>query len=110
MNTREHFVRAFSEAEAVAIEGAAEEHGNGVNNANKGSNPFKWAILIVIGYQCAECDGYRKHHGITLDYAAFKRWVRAHGNLGTHDGDCDYLCLMGGGYNDWIPEPKEDAK
>lgn len=103
MTTREHFVRAFSEKDAADIERAAEEHANGANSNNRGSDPFRWAITIVIGYECTAKDSYRKHHGITVDHAAFKRWVRAHGNIGAHDGDCDYLCLLAGGYNDWIP-------
>ena len=52
---RDSFVAAFGEEQAVAIERAAEEHKNGVHD-NRGSDSFKWAIAICIGYECMEVD------------------------------------------------------
>jgi len=101
MSIREAFADRFGEGEAAKIEAAAEMHANGVNDGNKGSDPFKWAIAICIGYQCTEIDSYRAHHGITADHDEIKAWVYEHADLATHDGDVDYLTAFVGGYDGW---------
>jgi len=99
---RTKFVEEFGESQARRIERAAESHGNGINNKNKGSDPFKWALLICLGYQCVEVARYKKYHGITIGWGNFKKWIKNHGELGSHDGDCDYLALFCGTYNEFI--------
>lgn len=79
-----------------------------MEGGNRGSDPFKWAILICIGYQCAEIPRYREYHGVTVPFEEFKQWVKDEGELGSHDGACDYLTLFCGGYNEYVPE-KSDA-
>ena len=105
MSIREKFVEAFDEGLASHLEIAAHEHSNGVNSENKGSDPFRWVLLICIGYQCAEIDGYREYHGITAPWADIKKWIIDHGSLGEHEGDCDYLSMLGGAYNEYTSEP-----
>jgi len=100
---RESFVRHFGEDQAKAVETAAAEHENGINNTNKGSDEFRWAIAIALGYECMEIDGYRAHHGITADWPAIQQWIKDHGDLGNHDGDCDYISLFAGVYNQYVP-------
>ena len=86
------------------MEGAAKYHENGVNSKCKGDDPFKWALVICIGYQCCEKSDYREYHGITAPWDEIKAWIKAHGHLDTHNGDCDYLALFAGVYNEFLPE------
>lgn len=65
MTIRTAFEKRFGVADAEAIWQAALRHANGINDGNKGDDPFKWAILICIGYQCMEVPGYRDEHEIT---------------------------------------------
>jgi hypothetical protein len=99
---RELFVERFGEANAAAIEAAAEKHANGVNSNNRGSDPFRWAICICIGYECIT--EYSEENGIKADPAEIRAWVVEHGDLRNHDGDLDYLGLMVGAYGPWMPE------
>lgn len=105
--TRKSFVRTFGEEAAEKIEAAAQEHENGVHD-ERGSDPFKWAVSICIGFQCVEVDGYREHHGITTPtWPEFKQWVKDFGELGSHDGGVDFIALMAGVYNEFMPEPED---
>lgn len=102
MSIREAFVERFGEDQAAAIYAAAESHGNDINNTNLGSDPFKWALLVAIGYQCMEIDGYREHHGITAPWVDLKQWIIWHADLASHDGDCDFLAAFVGAYNEYV--------
>lgn len=100
------FVKAFGKQQAEALKDAAAGHQNGIHD-KKGSDPFKWVCLIAIGYQCVELDRYRESHGITISFKKFQKWCIEHGDLGTHDGDCDYLTLITGRYSDFIKKEKK---
>jgi hypothetical protein len=102
MSVREKFVARFSESEALAIEAAADEHGNGINDQRRGSDPFKWALLIAIGYECASRESFREHHKITAPWDDLRQWMRDEADLASHDGDCDYLSLLCGAYDDFV--------
>lgn len=103
-SVRNSFVEQFSEREALLVEDAAESHGNGINDKNRGTDPFKWAIAICIGYDCLKVDRYRKEHGITANWEAVKSWIRDKCDLISHDGDFDYLAMFAGLYSEFIPE------
>jgi hypothetical protein len=107
VSIRESFVEAFGEDQAAAIERAAEGHKNGIHD-RPGSDPFRWAIVICIGLQCMSEDAYRDEHGITAPWDALKTWIRASANLAAHDGDCDYVALMLGKYNEYMPSLDHD--
>jgi hypothetical protein len=102
MGVRAAFVERFGEHDAAAIEAAAEEHSNGINDAERGSDEFKWALLIAIGYQCVEVDRYRNYHGITTPWADLKPWIVENAALAEHDGDCDYLAALCGTYDEFV--------
>mgnify|MGYP001612345217 CR=1 FL=1 len=106
---RAKFVRDFDEATAAKIEAAAIEHSNGINSARKGDDPFKWALLVAIGYQCMEKPNYREHHGIKPSWAHLKAWIKKNARLDIHNGDCDYLALMAGAYNEFMPAKRKAA-
>lgn len=100
---RDAFVAVFGEDNAFAIENAAKEHQNGIHD-RPGSDPFKWALCICIGYECFTKDSYRDYHGITAPVPALKQWIKEHGELNTHDGDTDYLALFAGAYQEYMPD------
>jgi len=104
--TYKKFCEDFSVEEANAIMVAALSHGNGINDTKYGSDKFRWALTIVLGYRCVEKEVCREHHGITVPWDEFKKWVKAHGDLVNHDGDVDYLAMAAGVYNEYMP--KED--
>lgn len=99
------FMARFGTDNTDAVMSAAIEHNNGIHN-NPGSDIFRWAIAICIGYDCFGSYAAR-YHGITVAQDEVKRFCLELGGLGTHDGDVDYLGLMSGSYNEWI---LEDAK
>jgi hypothetical protein len=101
MSVRESFVARFGESDAAAIEAAAAEHKNGVHD-EPGSDYFRWAVVIAIGYQCMELAGYREYHGITATWADIKDWIKSDGDLARHDGDSDYLAVFAGTYNEFV--------
>lgn len=107
MSVRISFEKFFGTEQADALVAAAEGHENGINSERKGSDPFKWAVLIAIGYQCVEIEGYRDHHGITVPWPEFQAWVKDEADLASHDGDCDYLALACGTYNEYMPQDAE---
>lgn len=98
---RSLYAKKFGEDETRALESAAEGHKNGVHD-KPGSDPFKWAIVIAIGYQCVEIDKYRRYHGINANFNKWKKWVKENAELGSHDGDSDYLTLARGAYAQYI--------
>ena len=115
-SVREKFVAMFGEEQASAVERAANYHDNGVNSSrsgedegsNRGTDPFKWALLICIGYECMEKPRYREYHGIAAQWDDIKSWIKREAELDTHDGGCDYLSLFCGTYDEYMPE-KSDA-
>lgn len=98
---REAFVADFGETEAAAVEAAAESHKNGVHD-KPGSDYFRWALAIAIGYECMSKDSYREHHGISVEWSVLRPWIRDHGDLANHDGDSDYLSVFTGTYNYFV--------
>ncbi len=109
MSIRTAFEAKFGAEQAEAIFDAAEGHGNGINDANRGSDPFKWALLVAIGYECMSKDGYRNHHGITAPWSDLRQWMIDHADLGSHDGDCDLIAALCGAYDEFVPVEQEQA-
>ena len=103
MNLRDSFVERFGEEQCAAVERAACEHANGINDVNKGSNHFRWCISIVLGYQCVSKDSFRTYHGITAPWPDMQRWIKDNAHLERHDGDVDYLALFAGVYDEYMP-------
>lgn len=102
MSIREKFVKDFGEEQTRNIEKAAICHSNGINNKNKGSDHFKWCLLICIGYQCMEKESFRNYHQISISWKVLKQWIKDNGDLRNHDGDCDYISLFAGVYNEFV--------
>ena len=104
---RTEFVERFGESDATAIEQAAESHKNGIHD-EPGSDYFRWAILIALGFQCMEVEGYREGHGIQTPWSDLREWLHTESVkawLRDHDGQFDYLAAFGGAYNFIQEEP-----
>lgn len=100
--TRDRFVEQFGEDEALKLEAAANEHRDGANDKNRGSDPFKWVLLICIGYDCMAVPSFRKHHNITTSWKELRQWIINNAELGSHDGDYDGLSALSGAYNEFV--------
>lgn len=106
---RDSFVARFGEEQADALEAAGNGHRDTLLEGDKhGSDAFRDAVVIAIGFQCFEVDGYRESHGITAPADDIKAWIREEADLAHHQGPIDYLAMMAGAYNEYMPE-KEDA-
>jgi len=104
---RTRFVKDFDEQTAVAIEQAAAYHSDAFYpNQNKGSDPFRWALLMCIGFECMKIEQYRSYHGITPPWQKLNAWIIKYGNFAKHDGGCDTLAALAGAYQDYIPNNK----
>jgi len=100
---RNSFVDHFGEEQARAIERAAISHENGIHD-RRGSDPFRWAICICLGYKCMENEAYRQEHEVTIPWSDLDSWIIEHGNLTEHDGDVDYLALFCGVYEKYVSQ------
>lgn len=102
-SVRDSFVARFGESDAAAVEAAGLGHmDDGMHGAdNHGSDPFKYAFLAAIGWECV--GRFSVEHGIKASTEDMKVWALAEGDLGSHDGDVpDYLALMCGAYDEWL--------
>ncbi len=103
MSVRAKFAELFGEEQCAAIERAASGHKNGVHD-REGSDPFKWALCICIGFECMSRDSFRAEHGITVPWEALRQAIKDHGALDTHDGDVDFLAMFAGVYQEFMPQ------
>ena len=96
---KKDFIKQFSKGQAKLLLKAARSHKNGIHD-EEGKDPFSWAILLCLSYQCIEVDSFRKHHGITINYAQFMQFLEEHiKELRAHKGSVDYLGLFSGVYD-----------
>ena len=99
---RDDFVVRFGETNALHIEWAADSHKNGVHD-KPGSDPFRWAILICIGWQCLE--KFAEYHEITCAWEDVRDWLKTHKDyISAHDGDVDYLAVFTGVYDEFVED------
>jgi len=96
----ENFAAHFGMEQAEAVLAAGFMHNNDVHN-DPGSDIFRWAVLLCIGYECFT--RFRDDHGITVPEEDLRKWVLEEAELLIHDGDCDYLGLIAGAYDTWLP-------
>jgi hypothetical protein len=125
VTTRDKYASRFGEAEAVAIEAAAAEHARpdeivdmldvlgslavsdtapGDYKSNRGSDPFKWALMMTISYECVSKESYREHHGIEAPWADIREWIIAEADMRSFDGVWDPMAKANGMF-DFIFEP-----
>lgn len=106
MSVRDSFVARFGEDQAARFEDAANGHVGDLLaiqiGDERGSDPFKWVLLQVISFQCAEVESYRRHHSITAPWEEVKAWIKSEAKLGQHDGAYDAVGLMSGCYSEFL--------
>jgi hypothetical protein len=95
------FAAEFGEEAASKILAAAIEHNNDVHG-NAGSDVFRWALCITIGFECWSVSKYAEYHGIEVDPGGVRDWIKEHAELSEHDGDVDYLAAMAGVYDEYV--------
>ena len=105
---RENFVKEFGEEEAIKIEEAALEHNNEIHPCGEEIDSFIWSIAICIGYQCFEIERYRQYHKINAPYIKIKEWIIKNNLFKNYQGHLDYVSLLVGAYNDYIPKETPD--
>lgn len=106
MTMREEFVVGFGEEQAVAIETAAEAHRGEVGRRNVGSDAFRNALHVCIGFECMSHGSYRAHHGITAPWDALQRFMVARRDAFiAEDGDRDLMGLAAGAFDFLMPRP-----
>lgn len=100
---RTKFEKDFDKETAQRLYDAAVQHENGMH-PNRGKDEFKWVLMLVLSYQCAE--KFRKDHGIKPSWPRIKKWIKENAHMESYDGDVDALALVVGVYNDYMPKTK----
>jgi hypothetical protein len=127
VGVREKFVERFGEDQALAVEKAAEMHAEEINPANgilaalsgliddkpqftrgdyrtdRGSDPFKWALMMAVSYECVSKDEYREFHGITTPWSELRDWIAEHGDMISYDGVWDPGAKAIGAFDFMLP-------
>lgn len=104
MTMLDSFLERFDADTASAITDAAIEHSNDVHD-QRGSDPFRWALLICLGYECMEKERMRQYHKITPAWSDLHDWMTEEPQrqaFAEHDGDVDYLALFVGVYTPYV--------
>ena len=115
MTKREEFDSEFGDGSALLIEAAAESHLDmrDVDARGHGSDYFRWAILMVISFQCVEVASYREWHHIDFPFDKFNVWLMENEQriwLSNHDGDVDMLAVFSGAYDQYMPDKVQEDK
>lgn len=93
MTLAEQFDQEFGEGEAAKLIAHCHTHDNGIHD-KPGSDEFRWAIMIALGFNCAKYD--------IGNFTEEKLWdfcLKNKEYLLQHDGDVDFLALFCGAYN-----------
>lgn len=106
---RIRFAARFGEDLAETIEQVAEHHTTVIPAVlDRGSDPFRFALVWAIGFECLTRPEYRLEHGITAPWADLLGWICDEAALDSFDGTMD-LSGRGRGLFDAILGPHTDA-
>jgi len=106
---RARFVSRFGEDLADTIERVAEHHTKVIPAPlERGSDPFRFALVWAIGFECLTRPEYRLEHGIRAPWAELLTWICDEADLASFDGTMD-LSGRGRGLFDAILGPHTDA-
>ncbi len=88
--TREYFVECFGEILAERLEVAATEHTND-EDCDKGSDFFRWVLMITAAKECFIGGGGRAQHRIEQEASGeeIEFWIRQFGGFSQFDGSFD---------------------
>jgi hypothetical protein len=106
---RDRFAARFGTDLAETIERAAEHHTKVLPAPlERGSDPFRFALVWAIGFECLTRPAFRLEHGITAPWAELQGWIREEADLGAYDGTMD-LAGRGMGFFDAILGRRSEA-
>ena len=106
---RARFVGCFGEDLAETIERVAAHHTKVLPAPlERGSDPFRFAIVWAIGFECLTRPEFRREHGVTAPWAELVGWIHDEADLASFDGTMD-LSGRGRGLFDLILGPHIDA-
>lgn len=106
---RERFVARFGSGLAETIERAIEDHAKKYPLVlDRGSDPFRFALVWAVGFECLVNPAFRREHGITTPWADLAVWIRAEADLASYDGTMD-LAGRGFGSFDAILGPRTES-
>ena len=106
---RARFVARFGEDLAETIERAAEHHTRVLPAPlERGSDPFRFALVWAIGFECVSRPEFRLEHGVTAPWADLVGWIHDEADLASFDGAMD-LSGRGRGLFDLILGPRTEA-
>lgn len=91
MDLRDRFATAFGEHLALTIEAAIERHVPELNvQLERGSDPFRFALVWAVGLECLSRPEFRAEHGIAVPWAVLRDWIRNADLLAGYDGTFDF--------------------
>jgi hypothetical protein len=106
---RARFVARFGSDLAETVERAAEHHTKVLPAPLvRGSDPFRFAIVWAIGFECLSRPEFRLEHGITASWADLLGWIRDEADIASFDGTMD-MSGRGRGLFDAILGPHSEA-
>ena len=106
---RSRFAARFGEDLADTIERVAEHHTKVLPAPlERGSDPFRFALVWAIGFECLTRPEFRLEHGITAPWADLLTWICDEADLASFDGTMD-LSGRGRGLFDLILGPHTEG-
>ena len=108
---RSRFVARFGADLAETIEQVAEHHTQVIPAVlERGSDPFRFALVWAIGFECLTRPEFRLEHGITTPWADLLGWICDEAGIASFDGTMD-LSGRGRGLFDAIlgPHTEDDV-
>jgi hypothetical protein len=87
---RARFIATFGLDLTETIEAVAEHHTKVMLAVlDRGSDPFRFAIVWAIGFACLTRPGFRLEHGVTAPWADLLGWICDEAGLASFDGTMD---------------------
>ena len=88
---RARFVEVFGEHLAISIEAAIERHVPALKvPLERGSDPFRFALVWAVGLGCLSDPGFRAEHGVIVPWEMLRDWIRDADLLAGYDGTFDF--------------------
>ena len=100
---RARFVERFGSDLAQTIERAIDLHAAEYPLAlERGSDPFRFALIWAVGFECLTRPQFRREHGITTPWADLAAWIRKEADFASFDGTMDRAGHASGFFRDVI--------
>lgn len=105
---RDRFSADFGELLAVSIEAAIERHMPELKvQYERGSDPFRFALVWAVGLECLSRPEFRIEHGITVPWPILRDWFRDADLLAGFDGTFDFSGRAVGLFDEILGAPPD---